>query len=153
MRKIRISRDEKSHKIRHLKIHTVLPKSGGLETNGRRERILGHGRRVAVRGFLREARGYWASMRARKPAENVGRLRTGGAREIRTECTVMLWRGTLLLSLVIADRSRDLIRTSAQSNALPFPCRAEVCRLLSQMLSRRQKVRAGYAKCMSKLLN
>ena len=32
--------------------------SGGLETNGRRERILGLGRCVAVRRFVREARGY-----------------------------------------------------------------------------------------------
>jgi hypothetical protein len=30
-----------------------------LETNGRRERISGLGRLVAVRRFVREARGYW----------------------------------------------------------------------------------------------
>ena len=52
--------------------------SGGLEKNGWREGISGLGRCVAVRRFAREARGYWAFMRARRPAENVGRGRTGG---------------------------------------------------------------------------
>jgi hypothetical protein len=33
---------------------------------------------AAVWRFMCEARGYWASMRARKPPENVGRERTGG---------------------------------------------------------------------------
>src|SRR5262245_59935238 len=34
-------------------------KSGGLETNGRRERISGHCRGVEVWRFVREGRGYW----------------------------------------------------------------------------------------------
>src|SRR5438093_13048511 len=59
---------------------TKTAQSGGLETNGRRERISALGRCVAVRRFAREARGYWASVRARKLAENVGRVRTGGGR-------------------------------------------------------------------------
>ncbi len=60
---------------------TKSAKCGGLETNGPRERISGPDRGAAVRRFLREAHGYWASMRARKPAENVLRGRTGGGRE------------------------------------------------------------------------
>jgi hypothetical protein len=48
--------------------------------NRRRERISGLGRCVAVRRPVREALAYWASMRARKPAENVGRRRSGGGR-------------------------------------------------------------------------
>jgi hypothetical protein len=54
-------------------IRTKSAKSGALETNGRRERISGHRRGVEVRRFSREARGYWAFVRARNPAENVGR--------------------------------------------------------------------------------
>ena len=57
---------------------TKSAQSGGLETNGRRERISGLGRCVAVRRFSREARGYWRFQRAQNPAENVGRERTGG---------------------------------------------------------------------------
>ena len=67
---------------------TKSAQSGGLETNGPRETISGLGRRVAVRRFARESRGYWASMRAQKPAENVGRGRTGGEGGIRTPDTV-----------------------------------------------------------------
>jgi hypothetical protein len=52
--------------------------SGGLENNGQRERFLGLDRCAAVRRFVRKARGYWASMRARKPPENVGGEQTGG---------------------------------------------------------------------------
>jgi hypothetical protein len=59
---------------------TKSAQSGGLETNGGRERISDLSRHAAVRRFSREACGYWASMRARKPAENVGRGKTGGAR-------------------------------------------------------------------------
>jgi hypothetical protein len=59
---------------------TKSAKSGALETNRRRERILGLSGVIAVRRFSREARGYWASMRAREPAENVGRGSTGGGR-------------------------------------------------------------------------
>ena len=44
---------------------TESAKCGALETNGSRERISGFRRCVAVRRFAREARGYWASMRAR----------------------------------------------------------------------------------------
>ena len=43
---------------------TKSAQSGGLETNGPRERISDLSRRVAVRRFSREARGYWASIRA-----------------------------------------------------------------------------------------
>jgi hypothetical protein len=59
---------------------TKSAKCGGLETNGRRETISGLSRGVAVRRFSREARGYWASTRARKAAEKVGRGRAGGGR-------------------------------------------------------------------------
>jgi hypothetical protein len=58
--------------------HTKAAQSGGLETNGGRERILDFSRCAAVWRFSREARDYWASIRARNPAENVGRGRTGG---------------------------------------------------------------------------
>ena len=44
---------------------TKSAQSGGSETNGPRERNSGLGGCVAVRRFVREARGYWASMRAR----------------------------------------------------------------------------------------
>ena len=67
---------------------TKSAQSGGLETNGRRERISGLGRCVAVRRFVREARGYWASMRAQQSAEHVGLGRTGGEGGIRTPDTV-----------------------------------------------------------------
>ena len=60
---------------------TKSAQSGGLETNGRRERILGLSQRPAVQRFVREARGYWASMRAQKSAETVARDRTGGGRD------------------------------------------------------------------------
>jgi hypothetical protein len=42
---------------------TKSAKCGGLETNGRRERILSLDRHVAVRRSARNARGYWASIR------------------------------------------------------------------------------------------
>lgn len=45
---------------------TKSAQSGGLETNGPRERISGLDGPVAVRRFAREARGYWASLRARR---------------------------------------------------------------------------------------
>ena len=44
---------------------TKSAQSGGLETNGRGETISVLRDRVAVRRFVREARGYWASWRAR----------------------------------------------------------------------------------------
>src|SRR4029078_8060560 len=62
--------------------------SGGLETNGRGETISSLSRYVAVGRVVREARSYWASMRAHKAAENVGRGRTGGEGGIRTPDTV-----------------------------------------------------------------
>src|SRR5205807_2100546 len=58
---------------------TKSAQSGGLENNGCTERISGLGGSVAVRRFVCEARGYWASMGAHKPAENVGHGQTGGA--------------------------------------------------------------------------
>jgi hypothetical protein len=67
---------------------TKSAQSGGLEKNGRRDGILGLSRHVAVRRFVHEARGYWASMRVRKSAENVGRGRAGGEGGIRTPDTV-----------------------------------------------------------------
>jgi hypothetical protein len=63
---------------------TKSAQSGGLETNGPSERISDLSRRGVVRRFSGEARGYWASIRSRKPAENVGRGRTGGGSGIRT---------------------------------------------------------------------
>ena len=59
-------------------IRTKSARCGGLETNGPRERISGPDGLAAVRRFVREAHGYWVSMRARKAAQNVGRVRTGG---------------------------------------------------------------------------
>ena len=44
---------------------TKSPQSGGLETNGRRERISGRGRLVAVRRFVRDPRGYWRFQRGK----------------------------------------------------------------------------------------
>jgi hypothetical protein len=61
-------------------IRTKSGESGGLETKGRRDRVTGLGRPIAVRRFVREARGYWASMRAQKAAENVRAEGAGGAR-------------------------------------------------------------------------
>ena len=46
---------------------TKSAQSGGLETNGPRERISGLGRRFAVWRFTREARGYWRFQRAKIP--------------------------------------------------------------------------------------
>ena len=42
---------------------TKFPQSGGLETNGPRERISGSDGVNAVRRFSREARGYWRFQR------------------------------------------------------------------------------------------
>ena len=67
---------------------TKSAQSGGLETNGRRERISGLSRRGAVRRFSREARGYWRFYARQNPAEKVGRGRTGGGSGIRTHVTV-----------------------------------------------------------------
>ena len=67
---------------------TKSAQSGALETNGRRDGILGLSRHAVVRRFACKARGYWASMHAGKPAENVGRGRTGGEGGIRTPDTV-----------------------------------------------------------------
>jgi hypothetical protein len=67
---------------------TKLPKSAGLETKGPRERISGFSQRGIVRRFSREAGGYWAPMRVRKSAENVGLGRAGGASGIRNHGTV-----------------------------------------------------------------
>lgn len=72
---------------------TKSAKCGGLETNGRRERISGPDGCVSVRRFTREARGYWASMRARRPAENVGLRRTGGGRGTGIQHSLNLWSG------------------------------------------------------------
>jgi len=44
---------------------TKSAKCGGLDTNGSRERISDLGGRVAVRRFVREARGYWRFQRAK----------------------------------------------------------------------------------------
>jgi hypothetical protein len=71
-----------------LQFRTKSAQSGGLETNGRRERISDLGRCIAMRRLVGEARVYWASMRARKPAENVGRRTSGGASGIRTLGTI-----------------------------------------------------------------
>ena len=65
-------RTESGHVIGYQAETVELPRresaqSRGSETNGRRERISGLGLLGAVRGFSREARGYWASLRARKP--------------------------------------------------------------------------------------
>ena len=45
---------------------TKSAQSGGLETNGPRERISGFGGCLTVRRSLGKARGYWTSLRARK---------------------------------------------------------------------------------------
>ena len=44
---------------------TKYPQSGGLETNGPRERISALSRRAAVRRFMRDALGYWGIQRAK----------------------------------------------------------------------------------------
>lgn len=41
------------------KFCTKFKKSGGLEKNGRKERVLGHFQRDSVRRFIGEARVYW----------------------------------------------------------------------------------------------
>jgi hypothetical protein len=61
---------------------TKSAQSEGLETNGRRERILGFERCVAVRRFRREGLCLLGFPRAREPAENVGRGQTGGGKEL-----------------------------------------------------------------------
>jgi hypothetical protein len=55
--------------------HTKSAQSGGLETNGRRDRNLSFSRPVAVLRFVREARGYWASMRTQARGECCSRER------------------------------------------------------------------------------
>jgi hypothetical protein len=64
---------------------TKSAQSGGLETNGRRDGILKS--RPAHRSGEVRARSPWllGLMRARKPAENVGRARTGGESGIRNQ--------------------------------------------------------------------
>ncbi len=71
---------ESDSKSEAYEFRTKSAQSGGLETNGRRERILGLSQRPAVQRFVREARGYWASMRAPEPPENVALGRAGGGR-------------------------------------------------------------------------
>jgi hypothetical protein len=44
---------------------TKSAKCGGLETNGLRERIRRLGQHLAVRRFVREARGYWRFQRGK----------------------------------------------------------------------------------------
>jgi hypothetical protein len=46
---------------------TKSAQSGGLETKGRRERNSGLSRPIAVRRFVRETRGYWASCALESP--------------------------------------------------------------------------------------
>ena len=55
---------KKRLEIIRLRIRTNPEEWGGLEKNGRRERISGLSQRPAVRRFVREARGYWTSIRA-----------------------------------------------------------------------------------------
>jgi hypothetical protein len=55
-------------------------KSGGLETNGLRERIRSRNRLTAVGRFRTNVRGYWSFARAQIAAENVGREQAGGGR-------------------------------------------------------------------------
>jgi hypothetical protein len=69
-------------------IRTKPAQSGGLETNGPREGIFGIGRCGIVWRFACEVRGYWASMRTRKPAETIGLRQGGGGSGIRTHVTV-----------------------------------------------------------------
>ena len=71
---------------------------------------------VAVRRFSREARGYWASMRARNPAENVGRGRTGGGRGIRTVGAVLVAGRTTVLSYENAIYMQPVQRGSLLAN-------------------------------------
>jgi hypothetical protein len=75
-----VAAPKKDSKSVAYEIRTKSAKSGGLETNGRRERISAPRRGAEVRRFVREGRGYWAFVRARKAAEKVGRGRAGGGR-------------------------------------------------------------------------
>jgi hypothetical protein len=59
-------------------IRTKPARSGALENNGRRERILGLGTPIAVRRFAREGPYLLGIFAVSRPAENVGRGWVGG---------------------------------------------------------------------------
>ena len=63
---------------------TKSAQSGGLETNGRRDGISCLSRRAAVRRFVREARGNWASMRARRLRRMFAALGLAEGEELET---------------------------------------------------------------------
>jgi hypothetical protein len=65
---------------------TKSTQSGGLETDGHRERGSGLSRRVAVRRFVPEARSYWASMRAQSQQRKL--VSAGLAERVGFEITV-----------------------------------------------------------------
>ena len=62
-----IERTKTDSKSVAYEFRTKSAQSGGSETDGPRERISGSGGFLAVRRSLDNARGYWASFRARKP--------------------------------------------------------------------------------------
>jgi hypothetical protein len=62
-----VSRLKNDSKSAAYEFRTKWAQSGGLETNRLRERISGPDGNTAVRSFVRDARSYWALLRARKP--------------------------------------------------------------------------------------
>ena len=92
------------------------------QTGGEREFRVSAGV-VAVRRFSREARGYWASMRARKPAENVGRGTTGGGRATGSNGLLQNFAGLRSASPPISTHNRVVASDVGFVNPTPLPIR------------------------------